>query len=603
MELKLVYRILRALSDRALDFYSEVHVEGTYNVPADGPLIVVSCHHNEILDIATLAVTIPHRRPLCFWAKSSLFKNPLTRAILVSSGSIPVRRHPNGAASTDWRSTSSANGGGSDARQALFQETFRALDGGDGGAVGVFPEGTSYTEPRIVQVKEGAAWAALEYLRWKGQGGEEGRLAVVPVGIVHTAKARYQSRMAVRWGAPIDVASFAREHNAPFGTDEELRVAVKKLTEEIEWRMVGLTINAPDWNGLYVAKVARDMLWSDEHNIPMQQFPEVSQALVDLFSMPNPPASLPRARKSLLTYHSLLHYSNISHAHLTALLPNLRQASLPRRRTAVSLVFRQLLLTVLHPRFLLFLPPLLLHIPAYALAAAAKRGLASQREEETHAQYKAIFGMLGAGAVYGILGSLLARVVGRLPILATLSKAVARSDGGLQVALKLVEHAGVWLAKNGGGLRDCVVLIGSVYMTAKVLSRWHNILVGANMKQAQCLVTALKVSRGTCSTPSSGLSAEQLGLYGTPPEPPLNPFIKRRPSPDDAPKHATKVFPARMPPSWKFIRPLLEVRTEASYALSEYLADLEMHAVEGQWQDSSSTPALLHRLRQLGACF
>ena len=73
----LVYHILRALSDSALNFYSEVHVEGQYNVPADGPLIVcvrfavaserwidfvltadvctsVSCHHNEILDIATL---------------------------------------------------------------------------------------------------------------------------------------------------------------------------------------------------------------------------------------------------------------------------------------------------------------------------------------------------------------------------------------------------------------------------------------------------------------------------------------------------------------------------------------------------------------------
>lgn len=36
----LVYRILRALSDRALDFYSEVHVEGQHNVPANGPLIV-----------------------------------------------------------------------------------------------------------------------------------------------------------------------------------------------------------------------------------------------------------------------------------------------------------------------------------------------------------------------------------------------------------------------------------------------------------------------------------------------------------------------------------------------------------------------------------
>ena len=136
-------------------------------------------------------MTIPHRRPLSFWAKSSLFKNPLARAILVISGSIPGQRNPNNA--------STANGGSESGRQALFRETFRILDGGSGGAIGVFPEGTSYTEPRIAQVKEGAAWAALEYLRWKEGRGEEGRLSIIPVGIVHTAKTRYRSRVSTEY--------------------------------------------------------------------------------------------------------------------------------------------------------------------------------------------------------------------------------------------------------------------------------------------------------------------------------------------------------------------------------------------------------------------
>lgn len=46
---------------------------------------------------------------------------------------------------------------------SLFAATTRALL--DGRVVGVFPEGTSYTEPRIMQVKEGAALAALEFVR------------------------------------------------------------------------------------------------------------------------------------------------------------------------------------------------------------------------------------------------------------------------------------------------------------------------------------------------------------------------------------------------------------------------------------------------------
>ena len=40
MELKLVYRGLRQISDWALRYYSEVHVDGQEYVPPDGPLIM-----------------------------------------------------------------------------------------------------------------------------------------------------------------------------------------------------------------------------------------------------------------------------------------------------------------------------------------------------------------------------------------------------------------------------------------------------------------------------------------------------------------------------------------------------------------------------------
>jgi hypothetical protein len=41
MELKVVYRILRKISDWTLNgFYDEVHVEGYENVPKEGPIIL-----------------------------------------------------------------------------------------------------------------------------------------------------------------------------------------------------------------------------------------------------------------------------------------------------------------------------------------------------------------------------------------------------------------------------------------------------------------------------------------------------------------------------------------------------------------------------------
>lgn len=110
--------------------------------------------------------------PLHFAA--SLFAHPIMRYILFSSGNIPVDRK-------------------SKDRQTLFKGTIDALS--TGGAVALFPEGTSYTEPRIMQVKDGAAWAALEYTKWLKQnpGATQQDVTIVPVSIVYTNKTKYRS--------------------------------------------------------------------------------------------------------------------------------------------------------------------------------------------------------------------------------------------------------------------------------------------------------------------------------------------------------------------------------------------------------------------------
>ena len=80
----------------------------------------------------------PAQQPTRIPSLASLFKNPAVRAILLSTGNIPVDRK-------------------SKDRQVLFRGTFDVL--ARGAAVALFPEGTSYTEPAIMQVKDGAAWA------------------------------------------------------------------------------------------------------------------------------------------------------------------------------------------------------------------------------------------------------------------------------------------------------------------------------------------------------------------------------------------------------------------------------------------------------------
>ena len=80
--------------------------------------------------------------------------------------------------------------------QQLFRGTFDVLKLGE--VVAVFPEGTSYTEPRIMQVKDGVAWTALEYDKFLRDAGEQGQgVVVVPCGISYTAKDKYRSSVVV----------------------------------------------------------------------------------------------------------------------------------------------------------------------------------------------------------------------------------------------------------------------------------------------------------------------------------------------------------------------------------------------------------------------
>lgn len=64
-----------------------------------------------------------------------------------------------------------------------------------GAPVALFPEGTSYTEPRIMQVKDGAAWAALEYTKQSRESGRGDPVVIVPVALVYTNKSKYRSQV------------------------------------------------------------------------------------------------------------------------------------------------------------------------------------------------------------------------------------------------------------------------------------------------------------------------------------------------------------------------------------------------------------------------
>ncbi|KAF8192936.1 glycerol-3-phosphate O-acyltransferase, partial [Pholiota molesta] len=482
MELKLVYRALRKISDWTVaGYYSETYIEGQENIPKDGPLIIASTHHNEIIDIATLAATIPHRRHLSFWAKSTMFANPISGAILSSSGAIPVRRNPNNSSPAsgmtnpqDPSSSTSAdlgrrtevlnaalsNEGAS--RAALFRDTSKALAANQ--VVGVFPEGTSYTQASIYQRYARGQGFAEEGSNANGKGKakaaentRETGLRIVPVAIVYTDKARYLSRFYL-----IDIIKYGE----PILIDSMQKNSLKKIMAQMEKQLREMTVNAPDWDTICAVAMTRRILWDDEDNISSKDWVEVSQRLVRIFE--DPQESTQHVKAALTKYHALLHYAGIKHSVLLSLLPLSTTSILdippPNSVPGIATLFRPTISIL--AGLPLALIQLVLFVPPFCPLLA--KCLAVPGEEESPAQFKAD-------------DTTLKRILG---------------------------------------------LFGSVYLGVLVLVKWHKLLVKGMSLWLQRLLTyhklvlALAFTRG-----SDSLSTAEADVYRRHP-PPARKLVK-----------------------------------------------------------------------------
>ncbi|KAG6886879.1 hypothetical protein C0992_001809, partial [Termitomyces sp. T32_za158] len=480
--------------------------------------------------------TIPYRRHLSFWAKSSMFADPLARAIMLSSGAIPVKRNPN-----------NGNGNGVSPQTSLFRESSMVLESGN--VICVFPEGTSYTLPSIMQVLSGAAWAAVDYVKWmREKDAKSKELTIVPVGIVYTDKARYQSRVYVKYGKPIMVETYMQElFRTGADVEAETKMAVKQVTAEIERQMRAMTINAPDWDTLHAAQMARDIIYESPANVPLKDWLTVSQSLVDVFTTSSSsPASLDAAKTALTKYYSLLHHTGISHSSLATLLP-----------IDPKPLFTRLLRTVIHIpfaffSFVIFLPPMLLHVPAYIFGKLAARLLVDEGEVEAEAQFKAIFGGVGLGVGLGT------------------ALGVLRKHVHLESIWKFIiqNNTQEGLIEN---LKRIVTTLGIAYSGIYLLLRWHNALVYGNYKRLKILLSIHKLCLGLI--PQRPASSDDLEKYCRLPTPPSNPFIKKKREKEaDSPTGGTRnLSPMRNVPTRKLVRPLLEARKQAYSTLEVYL--------------------------------
>jgi 1-acyl-sn-glycerol-3-phosphate acyltransferase len=209
-------RLISALSRFLLGlFYRRIEVVGLERVPRTGGLILAANHHNALVDPMLIASAIPRAcRPL---AKAPLFSHPLIAPFLLVAGGIPVRRRVDEKTEDTGRNTE------------MFAAVGRVL--GEGGAIMIFPEGTTQPEPRLMTIKTGTARMFLE-------AAERGvSVTLLPVGLLFQDPGTFRGGAAlVLVGEPVPTANLPADREA----------AARDLTERLDGALRTVIVEADD---------------------------------------------------------------------------------------------------------------------------------------------------------------------------------------------------------------------------------------------------------------------------------------------------------------------------------------------------------------------
>ncbi|AEA42417.1 lysophospholipid acyltransferase family protein [Fluviicola taffensis] len=247
----MLYRILRAIISFGIrHYYREIRVINKHLLEKEeGPLIIIANHPNTLMD--AWMVGFANRRRVHFMAKATFFNSPFKRKLLGALGMIPINRKSDGAVSGVSNKDS-------------FAACYELLERGE--ILVVFPEGTSFLERKLREIKTGTARIALEVER-RNQG--KLGLKVVPIGLNYISADSYRGKVLVHVGKSIEIDDLWKEYEINPGN------AAKLLTERfrVELSRVFVTLDdsaredlVEQLSTLFVTKYTNRTQVSDEMN-------------------------------------------------------------------------------------------------------------------------------------------------------------------------------------------------------------------------------------------------------------------------------------------------------------------------------------------------
>ncbi len=215
----MLYRFIKIIVGIGIRlYYKEVKVKNRKRIPMDVPLIIIANHPNTLMDAWMIGHVCP--RPIHFMAKGTLFNSKLKMKILRSLNMIPINRVGEG------RVKGVSN-------QDSFQACYSLLESGK--TLLIFPEGTSFQERHLRDLKSGTARIALEVEKMN-----QGKLGlkILPIGLNYTQAEKFRSRVLVDIGDPIDAKEFLADYQNNAGQ------GAKKLTEQFRIRLEQVLVNS-----------------------------------------------------------------------------------------------------------------------------------------------------------------------------------------------------------------------------------------------------------------------------------------------------------------------------------------------------------------------
>jgi 1-acyl-sn-glycerol-3-phosphate acyltransferase len=207
----MIYHFLKQLIKLSIFFFfKKIVVTGKEHIPAQGPLILAVNHPNTFMDPLLVASICTQR--IGFIANAGIFLNDFVTRIFSYFHVIPI-----------FRKKDIQPGEKPDNRMA-FMKCHEYLSGK--GTILIFPEGTSYYELKLREIKTGTARIALSFEELNHF---RGNLKIVPIALDYSDSIQFRSVVSIRVCPPLSVSDYKKAYEKDeFETVLQLTEAIRK---------------------------------------------------------------------------------------------------------------------------------------------------------------------------------------------------------------------------------------------------------------------------------------------------------------------------------------------------------------------------------------